>query len=259
MRDRDTPLADVKAAYKRSLSPEPTSCDGVTTLEVCTAYLAKVESEGAAATFASRQATLFYFCFGLSMKFIKAKPEPSDYIHKGYGRLAVAELLPIHIDRWLQAHPNWKGGHRTKIQAVKRALNYGVESGLIIANPIRGYKTPKQNGRATYLTPEQETALIGAANPSLATAIKVCIRTGARPGCEFAKLTAKHVRDHGKRMEWVFKPEESKTKALRTIRITDPEIIAIVRQQIELHPIGPIFRALNGGRWTRPNLTEKFR
>ena len=71
--------------------------------------------------------------------------------------------------------------------------------------------------------------MIGAANPALGTAIKVCIRTGARPGCEFAKLTAKHVRDNGNRMEWVFRPEESKTHILRIIRITDPELLAIVR------------------------------
>jgi len=134
-----------------------------------------------------------------------------------------------------------------------------VESGLIPANPIKGYKTPKQRGRVTYLTPEQEAVLCGAANPALAMAIKVCIRTGARPGCEFAKLTAKHVTDHGERMEWVFKAEESKTKILRTIRITDPEIIEIVRRQIKQFPTGALFRNTQDGPWTRENLTEKFR
>jgi hypothetical protein len=38
-----------------------------------------------------------------------------------------------------------------------------VEAGLIPANPIKGYKTPKQNARVTYITPEQESALIAAA------------------------------------------------------------------------------------------------
>lgn len=86
---------------------------------------------------------------------------------------------------------------------------------MIAANPIKGYKTPKQNARVTYLTPEQETELLAAANPALATAIKVCIRTGARPGCEFARLTARHVEDHGERMEWTFQPSESKTNIRR--------------------------------------------
>jgi integrase len=84
------------------------------------------------------------------------------------------------------------------------------------------------------------------------------IRTGARPGCEFAALTAKHVKDHGGRMEWVFQPQE-KTKRLRTLRITDPEIIAIVRELIRQHPTGELFRAGRGSAWTRRNLSERFR
>ncbi len=90
-------------------------------------------------------------------------------------------------------------------------------------------------------------------------AIKVCIRTGARPGCEFAKLTAAHIEDRDNRMSWTFKAEESKTKVLRIIRITDPEILEIVRQQIKRHRTGPIFRCAAGTPWTRENLTEKFR
>jgi integrase len=270
MRAKDTPLADIKAAYQKALGPSPEeneveSGDGPTVMDVCLAYLAKVKDTGADATYSNRHHTLFDLCSGLPSRFIpvkgkpRVKPTADDYIHKGFGKLKVADLKPLHLDRWLQAHPNWKGGRRTKIQAVKRALNYGVESGLIESNPIKGYKTPKAVGRVTYITPEQETALCDEANPALAMAIKVCIRTGARPGCEFAKLTAKHVKDHGERMEWIFQPHESKTKTLRIIRITDPEILKIVRQQMKLHPTGPIFRAFQGGKWRRANLTEKFR
>lgn len=269
MRSQNTPLSEVKAAYHRRMNApsNPSSIPDVTVLQVCTAYLDKVRDDGAEATHTSRQNTLFDFCFGLPSRFIAdrekqkptPKPTPGDYVHKGFGQLNVSDLRPIHLDRWLQAHPNWKGGRRTKIQAVKRAFNYAVEAGLIPANPIKGYKTPKQNARVTYITPEQESALIAAANPALAIAIKVCIRTGARPGCEFARLTAQHVTDHGDKMEWTFQPNESKTKIRRIIRITDPEIIAIVRGQIEKHPKGPIFRQLKGQPWKRPNLTEKFR
>jgi len=269
MRSQNISAAEVKAAYLRCLTePDvPDEIGGATVLQVCTAYLDKVKCEGAEATHTSRQNTLFDFCFGLPSKFIadrpKKKPTPKpaakDYIHKGYGKMRVADLKPYHIDQWLQSHPTWKGGRRTKIQAVKRALNYAVEAGLIDRNPIRGYRTPKQNARVTYITPEQETALIGAANPALAIAIKVCIRTGARPGCEFARLTAKHITDHGERMEWTFSPDESKTGARRIIRIVDQEIIDIVRKQMAEHPSGPIFRNSQGGRWTRELLGEKFR
>lgn len=268
MRDQNTPQADVKAAYHKLMAaPAEPSDNGpdVSVLQVCLAYLAKVEDSGARSTFISRQNTLFDFCFGLPSRFIKRngkqppQPKPSDYYHDGFGPKPVSQFLPIHMDKWLQAHPDWKGGRRTRIQAVLRAFNYGVEAGMIAANPIKGYKMPKQNARITYLTPEQEAALIEAANPALSIAIKVLIRTGARPGGEFAKLATRHIEDHGDRMEWEFLPAENKTRIRRIIRITDAEIIAIVRQQVEQFPTGPIFRNNAGTPWTRENLSEKFR
>jgi len=269
MQDKATPVAEVRAAYRRLMAkPDDELDEGLTddptVADVCSAYLTQVQATGAKSTLRTRTATLFDFCFGLPYKFApidgkkRPKPKASDHIHDGFGRLHVSKLLPIHLDRWFQKHPTWKGAKRSKIQAVKRALNYGVESGLIEANPIKGYKTPKQRGRVTYITPEQEQALGDVASPALAMAIKVCIRTGARPGCEFAALTAAHVTD-GDRMTWTFKAEESKTKNLRIVYITDPEIIGIVRKQMKRHRTGPIFRAPEDGPWTRELLSEKFR
>lgn len=90
--------------------------------------------------------------------------------------------------------------------------------------------TPKASGRVTDLSTDQEVALCQHAYPQLATAIRVCIRTGARPGCEFAAPTKRHVRIYGDRMEWTFSKDESKTKKLRVLRIRDPEIIRLVGQ-----------------------------
>lgn len=292
MRDKATPIADVKAAHKRVIAAngaaksvavvQPSNAataaeiaestnelsESLTVWDVCMAYLAEAKATGAETTYSARAGILFDFCFGLPARFRpfddpdappRPKPKDSDYIHDGYGQLPVHKLKPIHIDTWLQKHPRWKGGRRTKIQAVKRALNYAVSSGLIETNPIKGYRTPKQNARTTYITPEQEVELLGAANAGLTMAIKVLIRTGARPGCEFAKLTAKHVKDHGERMEWIFQPIESKTKVLRVIRITDPEILGIVREQMARHPRGPLFRCSDQSTiWTRDNLSKEF-
>lgn len=263
MRDRNTPIADVKAAYLRVLMGESTSSNAgdPSILEVCTAYLAKAEADGAEKTFKDRADTLYDFCFGYPPRFRQSdtRPTKKDRIHKGYGGMTTSDLKPLHIDQWLQAHKTWNGGKRSRVQAVKRALNYGVEAGLIEANPIKGCRVAKQNARVTYITPNQEAALLKTGNEAIASAIKVCIRTGARPGCEFAKLTADHVKDHGDRMEWIFQAKESKTKRLRTIRITDQEIIAIVREQMAKHPGGPMFRNSRGGIWTRYNLSLAFR
>jgi hypothetical protein len=90
-------------------------------------------------------------------------------IHKGYERLPLQELIPLHVDQWLNAHKDWKGCRRTRIQAVKRAINYNhtVEKGLVPKNPIRGYKTSKAKSRVTYITPEQKEVLLKNANGAL--------------------------------------------------------------------------------------------
>lgn len=206
LRDANTPKEKVEDAYLRwrEENRKPAKVlSNATVLDICTAYLNKVAAEGAKQTHTSRADTLFDFCFGLPAVFRSKngkpapKPKPSDKIHPGYGGLLVSELTPLHIDKWLQAHPKWKGGIRSRLQAVKRALNYAVEVRMVASNPIKGYKVPKAIGRVTYLTPEQEAAIYPISKPDFVKAVKVCIRTGARPGCEFASLTAQHVTDHG--------------------------------------------------------------
>ena len=280
IRDRQVEDAVLKEAHARWLLARQAAEEAaqktldaasqVTVEQVCLAYLADARVNGAEQTYEVRADTLFDFCFGLPARFRSkdATPKPltkemreeaaKARIHKGYGRLPLKELVPLHVDQWLNAHKDWKGCRRTRIQAVKRAINYSVEKGLVPKNPIRGYKTPKANSRVTYITAEQEEALLKNANRALRIAIKVCIRTGARYYSEFCKLTRRHVKDYGDRMEWVFQPNESKTGKLRTIRIMDPEILAIIREEMKRHSGGPIFRGLNGKPWTRNNLCRRF-
>ncbi len=95
-----------------------------------------------------------------------------------------------------------------------------------------------------YITPEQKEEFYKFGNSTIVVAIKVCIRTGARFGSEFAKLEKRHVVDHGDRMEWVFKAGEIKNNRKRVIRITDPEVIQIVRNHMRTD--GPLFRNTSG-------------
>ena len=53
-------------------------------------------------------------------------------------------LSPLHIDQWIAAHKDWtRGGYRSRIQAVKRALNYAVERKMLAESPLKGYKVPR--------------------------------------------------------------------------------------------------------------------
>jgi integrase len=277
---------DIKEAYARFLldkQRKPAVQDATTVLEVVKAYLADTKQNGAAKTHADRADTLFDFCFGIPPEYRNRfeVPEFQDagkeggtkrltkeeklalkkkLIHEGYGGKAVAKLIAHDVTNWLNAHHTWSaGGRRSRIQAVKRALNYAVEQGLIKKNPIRGFRTPRPEARVTYITPEQEMDLLSKANPAMEIALRVCIRTGARPGTEFAAVTRKHVKLEGERMVWVFSPGEIKNRRERRIFITDPEIIGIVKGQMQNHPEGPIFRNTLGKPWNRKSLSLRFR
>ncbi|HEX4143055.1 MAG TPA: hypothetical protein VHY91_05855 [Pirellulales bacterium] len=273
---RDPQASDAaKLAHARWLTAEqekpaePTPAEsGASLVEACTAYLAKAqEQKGRNKTFSDRAEILFNFTHGLPARFLsvngkpKAKPKAADYIHPGYGAWPVSQLKKLDIDRWLAANPGWKSSStkRGAVKAVIRALNYSAGAGLVPANPIKGYSVPKGTARVTYITPEQEAALLKAASPALAMSLKVLIRTGMRPGIEFAAITARHIKDDGQRIEIIFQPNETKTGRLRTIYVTDPEILEIIRGQVAANPRGAIFRTPRGAAWNQSNLSKRFR
>jgi integrase len=163
------------------------------------------------------------------------------------------------VDGWLNSHPTWLNGRRLRIHALKRALNYAVERNLIAENPIARYKVGRSRSRITYFTPEQEAALVKHAAPNLRMAIQVCIRTGVRYGAEFVTLTAQQIDDLGDRMEWRVTPKRTKkSEKYRLVRVTDPAILALTREQMKKYPQGPIFRNESGNPWIPDNLTVSF-
>ncbi len=284
LRDENVEERVVREAFARQTLAKPvppvleSADDAVEVGLVCGKYLEHLRTQvgdallqnpkGLAKTYIDRGQTLFDFCYGLPGEFFCAgdkekretkKDAEKKRLHAGFGVKLCCDLTPQDIDAWLKAHAWSPGGWRTRVQAVKRAFNFGVERKLISVSPIKGYKLPKSTSRVTYLTPVQEQAMIAASNPAFAIALKVCIRTGARFGCEFAALTARHVRDHGDRMEWVFKPEESKTKRQRIVRIIDPEVIALVRERIRDRRGSTLFGNRSGNEWSRKMLSQNFR
>jgi integrase len=251
---------EAKQAYARSLlqAAPPVKGKGLTVLEACQIYLDHAES-GHPETYRLRVGFLFDFCAGLPPRFrnSKVRPTAKDRIHPGYGAKSVMDLTCLDVEKWVKAHPGWKSP-RAALQAIRRALNYCKESGLIDANPVKGLKVPKSGKRVAYLTPETEEAINRYARPALATAIKVCIRVGARPDIEFARLEPRHVEETPRGQRWRFRADESKGgKKERTIYVPE-EIAQIVRAQVKRHK-GKVFRDDQGKPWTRRTLQYAFR
>lgn len=259
LRDKDVPEATVKEAYARFVVSKPERTSDLTLWELAKHYLADIErTKGADTTREARADLLFDLCTGFGRKWRGSDEQPNsdERIHDGYGRMAAEQLRPFHLLAWLDAHAGWGAGTtRLALQAVKRMMNFGVETGLIERNQIKGMAVPAAGARITCISPEQEQALLREARRPLREAITVLIRTGMRPH-EFAQLTAAHIRDHGDKMEFQFRADETKPRRARTVRVADPEIIDLVRQHLKRK--GPIFRNTTGGTWIVKSLSRAF-
>jgi integrase len=267
----DCPLLVVKDAYGRFLKtqPKPSATCGATLEQVCNYYLSRAKTESRASTVEKRADTLFDLCYGLPARWrpvegrtLVRKPTAADKIHPGYGSMTIAELRPHHLEDCIDAHKGWASdsGRKTRLQAVKRALNRAARGGLIPKDhPIRGMFVPRGRARVTYITDQQEQALLETAGSALKLALRVLIRTGMRPGCEFAKLTAASVVDHGERLELHFKASEAKNNRARIIRIKEKWLIDEIRKHVNRFPDGPLFRNSVGGAWEVNALSRAFR
>jgi integrase len=271
IKDPQTPddlLKDAYARYRLGLQERmKREAAGDTALVggICEDYLVYAKGNNRPSTFEKRGEYLFDFCHGLPAKFWDygrgrrvQKPTAADYIHDGYGNRTVGQLIPMDVQRWLDKHPGWgKGTRRIAVQGLKRAFNYALAMGLITKNPIRGFKVGVGGKRVTFFTPEMESELCKSSFTALATAIQVCIRTGARYGSEFAKLTARHVEETPKGMLWRFSPDESKNHKPRTIYVAH-DIAEIVRPLLNRYPTGPLFRNRRGQPWTNDAMRRAF-
>jgi hypothetical protein len=79
-----------------------------------------------------------------------------------YGTLAVVDLKPFHVTRWLDAHKGWTAGRRHAITAIKRAFNWATDEGVIANSPIKSVKKPAVNKRPAALTKDQRKEILDA-------------------------------------------------------------------------------------------------
>jgi hypothetical protein len=193
---------------------KPDDQNSKTLEEVITAYLDHSRAADRPSTYERRADFLFDFCYGFPGRFRaragKRTPKPTvnDRIHDSCGRLTVAELLPFHTQQWVDLHPTWalSGSKRFALQALKRALNWAHEVGLGTVKPLYRVKVSRGRSRISYFTPEVEQAMYEHSQSAFRLALKVCIRTGARYGAEFANLQARHVHETEFGQVWRFPP-----------------------------------------------------
>lgn len=180
-----------------------------------------------------------------------------DFCHQ-YGTVAVPDLKPFHVQRWLDAHPDWRGGRRHAISVLKRALNWAEEQGYITANPIRRFKKPPTGKRSRILSvAERQSILDAISDEPFRQFVLAMQETGCRPS-EVAAITADQVcLENG---TWVFERHKTaaKTGKPRVIYLT-PRMLDLSKALIAKHPTGPLFRNRLGRAFDRNSIRCRFR
>src|SRR5262249_22234364 len=147
---------------------------------------------------------------------------------------------------------------RGAITAVKRALNWATDEGLIPANPLKKVKKPPVKRRDKILTADEQKAVAAAPrDEAFRQFVLALASTGSRHG-EIASVTAKQVDlDAG---TWTYPRHKTvkKTNKPRVVFLT-PAMVELSRQLILKHPDGPLFRNSRGGPWNRNSLRCRFR
>jgi integrase len=175
------------------------------------------------------------------------------------GALPVARLKKAHVRTWADAHPGWKSPatERSVLTIVIAAFNY-CQDNHDVPNPLKGLKKPASRPRLHSLPDADEEALLKAVDPAFRDFLFAAIRTGLRPFCELARLTADDVEETPRGMMW--RVYSSKTKKSRKIPV-HPEAAELTRRLMATAPKGsgmPLFRTVRGKAWQKVHGVVKF-
>src|SRR5579875_1348733 len=237
------PPTEIEQAYHRLMAIDPANLPKASNLKVCQVcdlFLDFSEKHHIPDTYRGYKDFLQDFC-------------------ELYGTLLAKDLKPLHVTRWLDAHPGWNGSRRNAVVAVKRAFNWADAEGLLQPNPVKSVKKPPQRHRDRILTPEErEEILRTIPDQHFRDFVFAMQETGARPG-EVRKVTAAHVNlDLG---VWIFKEHKTakRTGRPRIIYLT-PAMVELTRRLMEKYPEGPLFRGPRSKRgFTRNGVRCRFR
>lgn len=103
---------------------------------VCDLFLSHAEKHNEPKTFARYRKYLQSFC---------------DL----FGTLGALDVKPLHVTRWLDAHPRWTTSHRCAVVCVKRAYNECEAEGILTSNPLKKVRKPPAVRRERILTPDE--------------------------------------------------------------------------------------------------------
>lgn len=164
-------------------------------------------------------------------------------------QLKVGALKKFHLTKWVEK-PSWNSTTRNAAMgAVQRMLNWSVEEGYLIRNPIAGMKKPKRKRRDVFYTADQWAEIKRHARAPFDNFLDFLYITGCRPK-EARTIEARHLNND----LVIFPADESKGEE-------EPRVIYLVDQAKQIledlakqNPSGVLFRNSKGTAWTKDSI-----
>lgn len=175
--------------------------------------------------------------------------------------LTLSALKPIHVTAWLDNRSRWgDSSRRAAITAVKRALHWAEEQGVIERSPLAHLKRPAAPRRTSTLTAEHKTLILKSVSDERFRELLVAAElTGCRPQ-EVCRVEARHF--DAEKGTWVFPTHENKTGAKTgrpRVVYLPPALISLSARLAEARPNGPLFRNRSGKPWTANAIRYRFK
>ena len=171
--------------------------------------------------------------------------------------LQVSDLKPIHVERWVDEHPDWSPSHQRGCKiAVQRAFTWAEKMGVIDRSPVRYLEKPQSGKREQIISEEQYRVILGHfSDTAFRDVVEMAWHTGARPQ-ETIRIEARHVDLPHRRV--VLPPPEAKGKKRFRIIYLNDQALELVRKRAFERPTGAIFRNTHGGPWTAWAVNGRF-
>ncbi|MDB5306069.1 MAG: xerC 1 [Gemmataceae bacterium] len=181
------------------------------------------------------------------------------HIHDGkpFRTLTVAELKPIHVERWVDAHPTWGTSHqRGGKTAVQGAFRWAERMGVVAQNPVRHLPKPPPGKREQIISTEEHAAILAHfPDRAFRDLLQMAWHTGARPQ-ECVRVEARHVELDHRRI--VLPPAEAKGKKRYRIIYLNDTALELVRELRATLLDGHLFRNTDGRPWNAWSVNSRF-
>ncbi|MEM6692877.1 MAG: site-specific integrase [Planctomycetota bacterium] len=161
-------------------------------------------------------------------------------------RLKVSALKRFHLTKWTDNDAWGSTSRNDAIGVVQRMLNWSVEEGYLVRNPIAGMKKPRRSRRDVFYNADQWAQIKAHARPPLDDFLDFLYTTGCRPQ-EARTLEAKHIHED----LVIFPADESKGEREPRVIYLVQQAKAIIHRLMEKHPNGTLFRNSKGNPWTK--------